>query len=549
MKTNRVSALVVMFVTLAALSAQSQTVLYSFGSAGANDLLNPTGPGIIAQGRDGNLYSTTGSGGLNREGGLFQVTTKGTLTDLWNFGGQFQGSSPISGLTLGTDGNLYGTDQGDEIGGGFGTIFRVNPVGPTIKTLHVFDGTDGQDPTAPPIEGTDGNFYGTTSKGGTYGFGTVYKVTPAGVFTSLFSFGNSTGPYNGNSPVFPLVQGTDNNFYGVTTEGGDQNVGVVYKITPQGVLTVVHSFGDIDGDGTQPYCTLALANDGNFYGTTGTGGPLGGGTIFQITPQGRYNLLQYFDLSYYSSPAGGLVQASDGNLYGVVRNNPGNASGGAFYSMTPQPGGKFLFSWITALEGGVVTPADTPFQHTSGVLYGDSVFGGTDSQGTFYEMNLGLKPYAALLTVMGKPGKMIQILGQGFTHATRVNFSGVQAKFTVASDTLLTAAVPVGAATGPVTVVIPTTGNLVSRQIFRVTPSVQNFTPASGSATTAVTINGAGFKQTKQVSFNGVVTTSFKVNSDTQIVADVPTGAKTGKIGVTTLGGSAVSTTVFTVVK
>ena len=105
------------------------------------------------------------------------------------------------------------------------------------------------------------------------------------------------------------------------------------------------------------------------------------------------------------------------------------------------------------------------------------------------------------------------------------------------------------AAAGPVTVVIPTTGNLVSRQIFRVTPTVQNFTPASGSATTAVTINGAGFKQTKQVSFNGVVTTSFKVNSDTQIVADVPTGAKTGKIGVTTLGGSAVSTTVFSVVK
>jgi uncharacterized repeat protein (TIGR03803 family) len=548
MKTNRVSALVVMFVTLAAISAHAQTVLYSFGSAGANDLINPDGPGIIAQGRDGTLYSTTSLGGTAHGGGIFQVTPAGGVSDVWNFGGQFQGKEPISGLTLGSDGYLYGTDQSDEIGSGYGTIFKFNPVGNTIKTLHVFAGTDGQDPTAPPIQGTDGNFYGTTSEGGTYGFGTVYKITPAGVFTSLFSFGGSSGPYNGNSPVFPLVQGIDNNFYGVTTLGGDQNWGVAYKISPQGVLTVLHSFADIDGDGTQPYCTLMLANDGNFYGTTGTGGPLNGGTIFQITPQGKYNVLQYFDYNYYASPAGGLVQASDGNFYGVVSRNPSGALGGAFYSMSPQPGGKFLFNWITAAEGGVVQPMVALMQHTSGVLYGDSAYGGTANQGSFYEMDLGLKPYAALLTIMGKPGKTIQILGQGFKHATRVNFAGVQAKFTVSSDTLLTAAVPVGATTGPVTVVIPTAKNLVSRQIFRITPTLQSFTPASGSATTAVTINGAGLKQTRQVSFNGVITTSFRVNSDSQIVADVPAGAKTGKIAVTTLGGSAVSTTVFTVV-
>ena len=188
----------------------------------------------------------------------------------------------------------------------------------------------------------------------------------------------------------------------------------------------------------------------------------------------------------------------------------------------------------------------TLLQHTTGVLYGDTNAFGAHNTGVFYSLNASLARYAALLQTSGKVGKSIGILGQGFNSATGVSFNGTVATIKIVSDTFLTATVPAGATTGVVTVAIPS-GNLKSKINFRVTPSIKSFTPPSGPVGTPVTITGVSLTQTTRVSFGGVKATTFVVNSDTQVTATVPTGAKTGKIAIATSGGTASSSTVFTV--
>jgi hypothetical protein len=179
-------------------------------------------------------------------------------------------------------------------------------------------------------------------------------------------------------------------------------------------------------------------------------------------------------------------------------------------------------------------------------LYGETVTGGLGGYGTFYSFDVGLGPFVSLVTTSGKVGKTIGILGQGFTGATSVSFNGTSANFSVSSDTYLTAAVPSGATTGAVSVATPT-GTLTSNKIFRVTPTILSFSPTSGTVGTPVMITGMSLMQATEVTFGGVAA-SFTVNSDTQITATVPTGAKTGKIQVTTPGGMATSSTNFTVI-
>jgi hypothetical protein len=146
----------------------------------------------------------------------------------------------------------------------------------------------------------------------------------------------------------------------------------------------------------------------------------------------------------------------------------------------------------------------------------------------------------------GKPGKTIEILGKGLTGTSKVSFHGAAASFTVVSDTYMTAAVPAAATTGSVTVTSPGR-TLTSNKIFRVTPAILTFSPTSGAVGTVVTITGTTFTGATKITFGGVKATTFSVNSNTQITATVPNGAKTGTIQVTTPGGIAVSSTTFTV--
>ena len=182
-----------------------------------------------------------------------------------------------------------------------------------LTTLASFSGSNGANPQASLVRGTDGNFYGTTYEGGTNDFGTVFKITPSGTLTSLHSFQGS--PSDGGTPQARLVQGADGNFYGTTDSGGNSFVGTVFKITPGGTVTILHSFNGADG--AFPESELLRASDGNFYGTTSQVGSNGVGTVFKITPGGTLSTLNSFAQGG-SSPYGGLIQASDGNFYGTT---------------------------------------------------------------------------------------------------------------------------------------------------------------------------------------------------------------------------------------
>ncbi len=347
---------------------------------------------------------------------------------------------------------------------------------------------------------------------------------------------------NGRNPYGPLVQGNDGNFYGTAFSGvGDTRYGMVFKVTGGGKFTILHIFDLTDGG--NPYGGLVLGKDGNFYGTTSNGGTAGYGNVFKITPAGVLTSLHSFTPGTDGgSPFGGLVQATDGNFYGVGYLG-GSSNHGTIFRIAP--GGSFSTRYsFDGTKGG--SPMVTLLQHTTSILYGDTYTGGSHNTGAFYSLKAGLTPYAALLPASGKVGKSIGILGQGFNSATGVSFNGTAAKIKIVSDTYLTATIPAGATTGAVTVAIPS-GNLKSKINFRVTPSIKSFTPTSGPVGTAVTITGVSLTQASKVTFGGVKATTFTVNSDTQVKATVPTGAKTGKIAITTPGGTATSSAVFTV--
>ena len=261
---------------------------------------NPISP--VIQGTDGNFYGVTPFGGTNDDSTVFTITPSGTLTTLHNFDGA-DGRVAVGGLVQGTDGLFYGTTAHGGANGD-GTVFTITPSG-TLTTLHNFDNTDGYEPFyGGLVQASDGNFYGTTTQGGAYsspycsGCGTVFRITPSGTLTTLYSFCSQPNCVDGAFPQAGLVQGSDGNFYGTTFGGGANGncaggCGTVFKITPIGALTTLYSFCSQPNcaDGDEPLTTLVQGTDGNFYGETQLGGaycpPNGCGTVFKITSSGR----------------------------------------------------------------------------------------------------------------------------------------------------------------------------------------------------------------------------------------------------------------------
>lgn len=461
---RRLASLLILAALTGVGDSQTYTVLYNLGT-NAGDPSNPNYSGIVAQGRDGNLYSTA-PGGANGAGAMFKITPGGTLTVPYSFNSSDE--IPYSGLTLGTDGNFYGTT----ISGGtsrMGAVFKITSSG-TLTVLHNFDGSDGSQPNAPPIQGMDGLFYGTTGQGGMNNLGTVYKMTSSGKFTTLYSFDDT----HGNYPIAPLVEGADGDFYGTTLRGGSNGgYGIVYKITPSGKLTVIYDFDLIHGE--RPFSPLVQGSDSSFYGTTNGGGTIGYGVVFKITATGKLTVLHNLNGTTDGfGPIGGLVQATDGNFYGTASDG-GTANQGTIFRISPTK--PYPYNILYEFDGTTGSyPEVTLVQHTNGILYGDTQQGGIGNVnpcssgvcGVFYSLFAGLKPFVSLVSTSGKVGKTVEILGQGFKGTTGVSFNGTPATFKVVSSTYLTAKVPSGATTGFVTVTTPS-GKLTSNRKFRVT--------------------------------------------------------------------------------
>ena len=354
-----------------------ETVLHSF-VGGATDGSHPEA--ALIQGSDGNFYGTTANGGPTGDGTVFKITATGDESVLYAFTGG-DGISPFGGLVLGSDGNFYGTTSG----GGpnlNGTVFKITPAG--VETmLHSFTGgtTDGNDSGAALIQGSDGNFYGTTGYGGTSDNGTIFKITPAGVETVLYSFAGGT---DGSSPSAALTQGSDGNFYGTTDLGGTSNVGTVFKVTPAGVETVLHSFASGLTDGAQPQAALIQGSDGNLYGTTIQGGTSDNGIVFKISLAGVESVFYSFAgvTTDGSTPRGALIQVSDGTFYGTT-DSGGTSNSGSFIRITPTGTESMVYSFNSGPEGQIPVGM---IQGNDGNFYGTTYGGGTNNRGTVFKL-------------------------------------------------------------------------------------------------------------------------------------------------------------------
>jgi uncharacterized repeat protein (TIGR03803 family) len=464
------------------LPAQTFTTLLTFDSTdGANPYQK------LIQGTDGNLYGTTADGGANAAGTVFKITTGGALTTLYSFCSQggtgcTDGEDPNAALVQGTDGNFYGTTYGGGASGD-GTVFKITSGG-ALTTLYNFCSqggcADGANPNVGLLEAADLDLYGTTDFGGANGNGTVFKITLTGTLTTLYSFCSQSGCPDGQQPNAALIQGSDGNFYGTTTFGGAHgamgNGGTVFKITPSGTLTTLYSFCSESGceDGNNPVGALVQASNGDFYGTTENGGANGYGTIFTITPGGVLTTLHAFDFTDGSQPFGPLLQATNGSLYGEASGGGANFAGTVFKITT---GGALttLYSFCsqTACADGY-GPQGGLVQDTNGTFYGTTAQGGNTAAcfdsgcGTIFSLSLDLGPFVSPEPTSGTVGSSVVILGTDLTGATSVTFNGLAAAFTVVSTSEIIATVPVGATSGEIKVTTPG-GTFLSNVAFEVT--------------------------------------------------------------------------------
>jgi uncharacterized repeat protein (TIGR03803 family) len=505
------SVLALFIATAIASPAQTYTTLFSFDGTNGNASL----AGLV-QATNGDLFGTTISGGdataacnflATGCGTIFKITPNGALTTLYKFcaeSGCLDGASPAGGLAQAANGDLYGTTSGGGANSnplcvaaylsqvGCGTIFKITPGG-TLTTLYSFCAqsgcTDGANPIGWLVQAANGDLYGTTIVGGAnpgtsgIGGGTVFKITPSGSLTTLYSFCAQSGCADGETPMAGLIQAANGDLYGTTAEGGANGPydGTIFKITPGGTLTTLYSFCSQSGctDGGFPLAGLVQGTNGDLYGTTNGGGancaPNGCGTVFKITPSGSLTTLYSFcsqsGCMDGSDPEAGLVQATDGDLYGTTSFNGDTYNGGTIFKITPSGMLTTLYSFCQSANP--CTSGEYPqaalIQDTNGHLYGTTSFGGTGYAGTVFSLSVGLGPFVETQTTAGEVGEVVKILGNDLTGATSVSFNGTPAVFKVSASSLITTTVPAGATSGEVQVVTPSR-TLSSNVPFRVLP-------------------------------------------------------------------------------
>ena len=284
----------------------------AFQIFGIFGLFSPDLPTTVMQASDGNFYGTTLDGPFgDHVPTIYKMTPSGSITGVHTFDAG-EGSQPFTRLVQARDGALYGT--------GGNVVFRVTLDG-VLTVIHRFTGPDGSTPNG-LIEGRDGNFYGTTQRGGVSGLGTVFRMGIDGSVTTLHSFAVGEGIL----PVAGLVEGADGNFYGTTYLGGASLLGTVFKMTPDGTPTFLHHFGGAGGDGALVPSAVIQGRDGALYGVTFKGGLSGNGVAFRLTTSGSFSVLHDFTgFPTGGNPATALVQTSDGSLYGTASDGSSDA--------------------------------------------------------------------------------------------------------------------------------------------------------------------------------------------------------------------------------
>jgi uncharacterized repeat protein (TIGR03803 family) len=523
------ASIVCVFCVLTALAASAQKFVYeNFDFAdGGNPSVGP-----LVQGLNGYLYGTTYHGGAISNctflgvgcGVVFQLTPAGELSAIYSFCSQANctdGVEPAEGVILAADGNLYGTTieggangTSSFIAAPAGTLFRITPGG-ELTTVYNFCSqvnfysvcVDGAAPYG-LLQAADGNLYGITNAGGNgnpsnpacynpdgglYGCGTIFQITASGKLTTLYAFcahPNKDGfcP-DGQSPAETLVEGSDGNFYGTTAIGGANpcagfGCGTIFEITSSGTFSTIYNFcpdqsSCVDGQGPG---MLLQGPDGNLYGATSQGGPLGGGSIFEISPTGTLTTLYGFCNSSNGSCADGsepiaLIQANDGNFYGTTASGgatclfSGTLGCGTIFRLTPDGVITTLHSFCQNLcydgEG-----AYSLMQAANGALFGMTEEEGADHGcsagcGTVYSLAAGLTPLIEANPNFGNPGQTVRILGNNLARTASVTFNGAAAKFSVVSGTELKATVPSDATSGVIQVT-SSSGTLSSDLPFQV---------------------------------------------------------------------------------
>ena len=428
----------------------------------------------LVQGNDGNFYGTTQNGGntacSSGCGTIFRITPNGKLTT-FSFDGT-NGNGPIAGLVQAANGDFYGVSGGGA--NGLGTVFKFTPNG-GLTTLYSFSANTGYGPIGGLVLASDGNFYGTTSSGGPptgqckpSGCGTIFKITPKGEYTTLHNF---NGIPDGGSPLATMTQAPNGKFYGTASNLGNAgSYGTVFTMTPKGKFTVVHQFNNTDG--AYPFGGLILGTDGNFYGQTDLGGASAYGafgTVYKMTPSGKVTTLHSFEQTDGDNPISNLVQGTDGNFYGTAAYGGKYPNFGTVFKITS--GGKFSTLHNFDSTDGSYLYAGL-IQATNGTFYGATYAGGSSTAcsygcGTVFSLSVGLGPFVETLPNSGKVGAAIRILGTDLTGATSVSFNGTAAKFKVISKSEIETNVPSGATTG--TVEVTTKNTLKSNVVFRVT--------------------------------------------------------------------------------
>lgn len=366
--------------------ASSENVFYTFerDNDGAGDGAVPFA-GLIAD-KDGNLYGATLGGGSAGEGTVFKLASDRTETILHSFQGGDDGYLPEGGLIADAAGNLYGTTAAGGIEHNKGTVFRIAPDGTETVLYRFTGGSDGGNPMGTLISDGDGNLYGTTYTGGAKRKGVVFMLTPGGIETVLHSFGSGK---DGAAPQGGLIADGQGNFYGTTAKGGDADAGTVFKLAADGTESVLHSFG-AEGDGGGPAGELLADRRGNLYGTTQFGGAenhhcktgIGCGTVFKITPAGSESVLYAFVGGQDGrQPSSRLIADKHNNLYGTTLYGGAKNQGTAF-KLAPNGTETVLYSFVGKTDGRYPSGpllADAKFEH----LYGETSDGG-DKQGVVY---------------------------------------------------------------------------------------------------------------------------------------------------------------------